>query len=317
MTTSGSYTLTANRNSIINGAYRLLGFNEKHGIMPADKIIDASETLNMMGKAWQAEGIGMWLNKDATLFLQTDTESFTIGPTGSHATLTPYSTEIAADADSGASTITVDSDDDITNGDYIGIELDDNSFQWTTVNGTPSSDVVTLTDVLTGDTSENNYVVNYTTKMQRPLEIIEARIRNSSDEDVVLEIVSRTEYMMLTDKDSAGIPNTIYYDPQLTNGVMYVWQVTNDVNNRIVFTAKYPIEIYDAFDDSTPFPDEWFLTLKYNLAVLMMPEYITSQNLSIAHINTLTNRAEELKQTVQSFDASYTSAQFVPNIRGF
>ena len=189
MSSSGNYVFSASRNSIINAAFRLIGYIREHGAMPADVLVDATETLNMMQSAWQAEGIAMWKKRDVTLFMQKAVASFNIGPSGDNATLTPYDTELADDADSGDSTIEVDDDTDITNGDYIGIELDTGLFQWTTVNGVPAANVVTLTDVLTGDTSENNLVVNYTTKSQRPMEIIEARIRNSQDIDNILVIV--------------------------------------------------------------------------------------------------------------------------------
>jgi len=310
---SGDFVFSASRNAIINGAFRLLGYNREHGAMPADASLDAVETLNMMMSAWQAEGIAMWKKRDITLFMQKAVASYSIGPSGDNATLAPYSTKLAADSDSGDSTITVDDDDDITDGDYIGIELDTGLFQWTTVDGDPASNVVTLTTALTGDTSENQYVANYTTKCQRPMEIIEARLRNSQDVDNILEIVSRVEYMQLSDKTSTGTPNIMYYDPQLVNAVMYLWQTTNDVENRVVFTAKYPIEIFSAFGDTADFPQEWFLALKYNLAVLLIPEYMRESKMSVTQINLLISQAENFKETVKSFDATYASAQFVPD----
>ncbi len=313
MSSSGNYVFSASRNAIINGAYRLLGYNREHGAMAADAAVDAGETLNMMQSAWQAEGISMWKKRDVTLFMQKAVASFNIGPSGDNATLTPYGTELAADADSGDSTIEVDDDENITDGDYIGIELDTGLFQWTTVNGVPAANVVALADVLTGDTSENNFVANYTTKSQRPMEIIEARIRNSQDIDNILEIVSRVEYMQLSDKTSTGTPNIMYYDPQLTNGVMYLWQTTNNVRNRVVFTAKYPIEIFEEFDDTADFPQEWFLALKYNLAVLLIPEYMRENKMTVTQINLLRSQAENFKETVKSFDATYASVQFVPD----
>ena len=294
----------------------MLGYNKDSGIQDAQNMLNASDMLNIMMKSWQSEGMGLWLNKEVTLFMQKGTVSFDIGPTGDHATLTPYDTELADDADTGDLTITVDSDDDITDGDYIGIELDSGSFQFTTVNGTPSSDVVALTDVLTGDTSENKFVINYTTKIQRPLEILEARRRNDNENDVPLNIYSRNEYMELSNKTTAGTPNCIFYDPQLTNGKMYVWQPTNDVGNRIVFTAKYPIEIFDSYDDSTPFPDEWLLALRYNLAVFLYPEYINElENKNI--INVISVQASDLKEKLLSFDAGTASFFMQPNLRGY
>jgi hypothetical protein len=55
-------------------------------------------------------------------------------------------------------TIDVDSITGITNGDNIGVELDDGTMHWTTVNGAPSGTVITLTAVLPSATAIDNRV---------------------------------------------------------------------------------------------------------------------------------------------------------------
>ena len=313
MATSGSIDLSPTRNSIIRGAFRLLGFKKDGGVRPAQDVLDASEMLNMMISAWQADDYGLWLNNEATLYLDYETSmSYTLGSTGDHATLTPQSTAIATAASSGDSTITVDSDDNITNGDAIGIELDDNTMQWTTVNGVPASNVVTLTAVLTDDVAVDNVVYNYTTKLIRPLSIIEARLRNEDGNDTVMNIVSRNEYMAFADKDSTGVPNTIYYDPQLTNGVLYVYPISNSVEYTIKFTGKFPVEIFDAYGNSPDFPQQWLLALQYNLAVLLAPEY--PKDVTPTQLTLLIPQARALKEQIKMFDTDNTSIFIQPKI---
>jgi hypothetical protein len=254
-----------------------------------------------MVKAWQSEGIGLWKNVEASLFQSYEGNSYDIGPTGDHCSALAYKTEIASVASSGASTITVDSDDNITNGDYIGIELDDKSLQWTTVNGVPAANVVTLTDALTDDVAVNNHVYNYTNKIQRPIEIVEARGVSPAAYDNPLIIASRDEYMRLSNKTSKSSPTQVYYDPIRTNGKMYVWPACNDVQEYIKFTARILIEDFDTATDDPDFPQEWLMALSWNLAVLVAPKFgkVVDQ---IFLIN-----AGILKQNAKDFDHENTS----------
>jgi len=136
---SGSYDYNLTAAQIITEAMELIG---KVGVGLPISSEDQStclRSLEMMVKSWAGEGIGLWAEKEAFLFPQYNTNSYNIGPSGDNATFTGYKTEIATAASSGDSTITVDDDDDMTDGDYIGIELDDGTLQWTTIDGTPAA----------------------------------------------------------------------------------------------------------------------------------------------------------------------------------
>ena len=193
MATSGSYDFSVNCLEIIKGALRLIGAIATGETPAAAEISDAKEALDMMTKAWQAEGIGLWLNQEVTLFLEYAERSYTLGPSGDHCAATSVKTEIKTAAASGAGTIDVDSITGISDGDNIGIELDDGTLQWTTVNGAPSGDTITLTAVLAGAAAVDNHVYAYTNKIPRPLEIIEARRVYADDTEVPVDIVSRAE----------------------------------------------------------------------------------------------------------------------------
>ena len=301
MATSGSYDFSLTGTEIITEALELLGVVGVGKPLTPEDQASCLRTFEMMIKAWQAEGIAMWTTREASLFFSYRGASYSIGPTGDHCSTAGYKTEVATAAASGVSTITVDSDDDITDGDYIGIELDDGTVQWTTVNGTPSSDVVTLTASLTDTVAINNHVYNYTSKIQRPLEIIEVRRISSSETDVPLEIISRDEYMRLSDKDSYGAVNQVYYDPLLTNGKMYVWPTPNDVKEYLKFSCRIPIEDFDSASNDPDFPKEWLMALSWNLAVYVAPKFGKSIDGLF-----LTN-AGTLKQAVKDFDHEDTS----------
>lgn len=314
MALSGSYDFTVTRDDIIKGALRLLGVIKQNHEPDTDLVADCAEALNLLLKSLQAEQIGLWLNKEVCLFLDKSTsEYYDLGPSGDHCTLTPHETTASAAASTGDSTISVTSASNITDGDYIGIELEDGTMQWTTVDGTPSGTTVTLDDVLTDDVDSGATVFNYTEKIQRPLQILEARIRNSSDNDTPLSLISRNEYMDMSDKDSDSTVVSVYYDPQLTNGRLYVWPISNTVKNRIYFTAKYPIQDLDSATDNIEMPAYWLKPIKFLLAIDISPEYF--DDVAEDRMKYLVKIAEESKRDAQMFDSENTSIFFQPDLR--
>jgi len=276
LATSGSVNFNIARNDIIAEAMELIGAKDIGESPTAAEITSAARTLNIMIKGWQTEGVYMWKTRDFYVFPQYDTPTISLGPSGDHATLTYYKTEVATAASSGESTITVDSDDDVTNGDYIGIELDGGTMQWTTVNGIPAADVVTLTDALTDDVSVDANVFNYTTKINRPLFILpEGRVyEDSSSNEVPFSIYARNEYNRISTKTTTGMPNQGFYDPRTTNGTLYIWPRSDNVKNFLTLTGKFPIEDFDASSDDADMPQEWFLAITWNLACLIAPKFL-------------------------------------------
>jgi len=283
MALSGSYDFGLTADNIITEALELLGIYVTGGTVIDEHKTSCLRTLEMLVKSWGAEGVGLWKNVEAALFLEYGGYEYDIGPSGDHCTDSWVKTEVATTASSGASTITVDSDTDISDGDYIAMELDDddneNTLQWTTVNGTPAVNVVTLTDVLTGDVSVDNHVYAYTTKLQKPLQIIEARIRVESSDDnddcteTVLNIRHRNQYMAISDKEATGTANLIYYQPMLTDGKLRVYPACDNVQNYLKFSAKIPIQDFDDAANSPDLPIEWLLALAWNLAILISPKF--------------------------------------------
>ncbi len=311
MTVSGSINFSVSRNDIIKAAMRLLGKLHPGEVPSAEEISDASEALNMMVKAWQTRGFGMWLNQNNTLALAYGTEYYDLGATGTHFAASMAETAMATAAIAGAATITVDSDDSITNGDYIGIELDDGTMQWTTVNGVPVANVVTLTAVLTAAAAVDNVVFSYTTKAQRPMSILDIRRRNTSGNDVEVRTVSRSEYMAISNKASKGKANQAFYDAQMGNGRLYLWPTCDDVSDRLLITIKRTVYDFDAIADTPDFPQEWYRALKFNLAIEISPEYnATGDQLAL-----IKNIADQSLIDAAIFDGGFDPIYLAPDLR--
>jgi len=67
MAISNSYNFELNRDQVIKGALRILGVISQGQTPDADQINDAAEALNVLVKAWGAEGMPLWAIKEGTI----------------------------------------------------------------------------------------------------------------------------------------------------------------------------------------------------------------------------------------------------------
>lgn len=278
MTTSGSTNFSLNGDQIITAALRVLRVIDAGGTAPAGDITTGRQALNLMLKSWAGlKDIDLWLTQEACLFLEYDEQKYTLGPSGDYCGVLSdcVKTQLAADSAATDTTLTVDSITGISNGDYIGVELDDGTLEWTTVNGAPSGTTVTITTGVTSAASTDNWIFAFTTKITRPMELLEARIRDTDDNDQHLTIVKNREdfFGWITDVTSRGETTHLWYDPVPTNGRIYTWPVADDVTKRLIFTMRRTVEDFDAASDDFDGPPELINALKWNLAVDLAPEY--------------------------------------------
>jgi len=281
MATSASSDFNLNRDEIIEGAARKIQAIRAGASMSDKMRADFAQALNAMVKRWMSSGIHVWKVTEATLFPAINTAEYALSNavTSAHATESFVDTQMATAAASGASTLTVDDDAGFANADNIGITLDDGTMQWTTINGVPAANVITLTDNTTDTVAVDNRIYGYTNKIVRPLKITDARRHDPVNViDTPLTIISRFEYQWQPEKLSTGEINQFYYDPQLGTGKLFLWQVITAVGDLVKFTWHKPIEDFDSAGDNPDLPQEWIDTLIFNLAVVMAPEFEVPRN---------------------------------------
>lgn len=276
MTTSGTYNYTQNRGQIIRRAARLVGAIAAGETPSASINQDFSDALNAMTKRWQATGLHLWTEQEGILFLQPNQAMYTLGaPTADHATQTYAQTTLTTAANSGASTIVVNSATGIASGYNVGVVLGSGSMFWTTVSGAPSETTVTLASPLTGAANGSAVVVAYQTDIQRPLRVINARRYNfASALDIPMNpALSRQDYRELPNKLATGTPTQFFYDPQIPAGNIYIWPLEVTVVDAIKFTWMRQLQNFDTDANTPDFPQEWIDTLVFNLAFTMAPEF--------------------------------------------
>ena len=299
MATSGSVDFNQTRNEIIEDALSLIGIKSIDAAVSDEDLSLGNRLLNKMVKAWQAQGIHLWKNKEATLFLVSGTEAYDLGSTGDNASKTVVETTLSAAEASGQTVISVTTSTGMTASDTVLIEMDDGTLHSSTIATVDSATQITINDATDDDAASGNFVYTYTTKVTRPIHISQIRLRDANSDDVVMTELSREEYFSIQDKDESGEPTQWFYDHQLTNGKLYLYPAPDDVRERLKFTFTESIEDFDSSGDNPDFPQEWLEALTYNLALRLAPAFGKDQQ-AIATIGSL---AKQFLDEALSFDA--------------
>ena len=318
MPTSGITAFSLNRNDIIEGALRLLGQIAEGEPASAQQVSDGERSLNRMVKAWHGQGIHLWKYAELVVFMEVNKQSYKIGGTApDNVTETFGNTELAVAAVATDLTITVDDASGILNGDFIGIMLDDGTAHWTTVNGAPVGNVVTLTVAMPGAAAIDNDVYYYTTKADRPERVVSVRrvldnVADTDPQDTPIRTVSRDEYFSQPLKTTTGEVNEIYYDKQRDFGEIYVWPSPINSNRQLKITVQKPFEIFDSAADEADFPPEWSDALTFQLAIRMAPEY----GFPLQDRQALKMQADEILAQMLNYDREDQSIYIAPNFDG-
>lgn len=288
MTTSASWDYSRTAAQIIASAYEDLGV-----IVPGGTVATADSTmalarLNMIAKQYQgrsdgAPGLKIHTRQRITLFLAVGQQSYLVGPaaTDARASTAVGRTTISNLEAAGQTVLSITSNTDVTsypgttitmtNGDIIGIKLDDGTIQWTTISGTPGA-TATVAVALTTSAAAGNYVWWFTSRAQRFPYIEYAVLRNTDFSDTTLDIFTQVQqYEANTAKFADGDATCILVEPlRLNTRVTLNFQPT-DVSKQIYMTVLYPSEDYDATTDDIAFPQEAFRFLSWELAFALSP----------------------------------------------
>jgi len=198
---------------------------------------------------------------------------------------------------------------DTTTGDFVGIELDDNTRQWTKILSIAGT-TLTLVDAITSAAAINNSVFTFTSLIERPLRVESTR-RSRLGDNTEVELIkwSRQQYFAQTNKASEGTPTAFYYTPSLTNGEIFIWQTASSVQQVLKFTFQRPIQDFDLVSNNPDFPTEWIQPLIWGLAAMIGHEYQVQLN----KMQMIEARAAQLLDDALGFDEEVTSLNIQPD----
>ena len=263
MTTSSSSNFTVNRDQIITLAGQGAGVLGIGRVASAEDTNTASRLLNLiakqlMGRSDFLPGMKVWSRKRAYLFPALNTTSYSLGPSGTHATASYSSTTLSAAEAIGQTVLSVVSTTGMTAADYIGIRCTDNSIHWTTIVGTGAGPTVTITTALTVAAASGDTVYWYTTKIPLPLEIISLRRKDTDGNETPLTPMTLMEYEEgLLKKNDDGDPSRYLYERGIVNGTLFLDFEPTDTTEVYLLTFLRPIEDFDAATDTPDYPQEY------------------------------------------------------------
>jgi len=244
-----------------------------------------------------------------------DTVTLAAAGTG-ELTITAIGTEIVFRAQNGSSvngeTSTVASLQyvDEESGSQIGIELPDNTRYWTYVLNVDSSTDLTISGVMPSTAVSGASVFHYQEQISRPLRLDNYTYSNKFNQsEIPVNNWSRQEYMAQPDKGSRGTVVNAYYNPDLNEGNLYVWQVAGSVTNVLRFDCREPLDIYVIHTDILDIPSEYYMAMLWNMAADLGPEYGINMERQLV----LEQKANAFLEDALDNDAEESTLQFVPD----
>lgn len=312
MASSGSTDFNLTRDEIIHDALIHCGAIEQGEAPAAAETAFAARQLNRMVKTLQAKGIRLWTRREAYLFLVVSQGRYVLDGSTEHfaSVRDTIRTELASDMSSGAGSLTVDSTTGMAAADNIGVVLDDGTIEWGTIASVDSSTTLTLDGTIDDDdAATDNTVFTYTTKLVRPLRIIDAQRTNNQDVDTPINMISHQEYQRLPNKTIVGLTNEAYYQPERPDGYLYLWPEPESANDRIRLTCLFPIEDFDTSANNPDLPQEWLDYLTWNLAKKLLPSYGVPRDVR----DLILLEAAESYETMSGWDREPEATSFAPD----
>lgn len=144
----------------------------------------------------------------------------------------------------------------------------------------------------------------------RPNRIKQAWTQDENGADFPVEIIEKKEYFELSTKTQEGRPLKIFYDPQTPVATLYVWpNGTTSEDYELYLRYDRQIEDYDAANNDSDFPQEWFMALAYNLAFNLIPKYGTDRD----RVNTISLLAAKYYEDARTQDGNSASFFVYPD----
>jgi hypothetical protein len=322
MATSGSQNFSQTRAQLIEDAFQLIGVYGIGRTVSAEDTTLAANFLNKMIKAWAVKGLHLWEKTEGVLYITPHEEQYSLGNASTDAYATNKSDEVITQLNgalaAAATAVTVDSTTGMATSDIIGVVTADKTIHWTTIATIPSSTTLTLTAGLDSAASDNALVYTFTSRIYKPLRVLDARVVSgidtgvtSTQSEIVLTNVSNKDYMDLSSKfKSSGRPNQFSYLPKNTNGLLYLFPRPSDGSDRIHFTYERMIEDLDNASDDFDFPSEWLEPITWQLALRLGPAFGRSEK----SLNVIFPIASKMLDNLLEWDTETASVTFSPDL---
>lgn len=288
MALSGTFSFTVTVTDIVREMMLNCGAIGEAEVPTAQEFNDCVRKLNMLVKQWMgtqdfAPGLKMWTRQRGDLFLSSTKYQYALGPAGSAwaggVSALPgqnFGTDQSiANAIAGATTINVGvgSTSNYTALDNVVLQLTSGDIFVTTIASiNAGAGTFTIASPLPSPMAGNNFIWNYTTQQQRPLQILTCVLRDSQNTDIPMNILTLQDYEALPTKTMPTYlsdPTAIYYESQFANvlnvngpGQLYLdVGGAQDVTKRLHMVFLRPVMDLINPGDNVEYPQQWYRPL--------------------------------------------------------
>lgn len=126
-----------------------------------------------------------------------------------------------------------------------------------------------------------------------------------------ITVESRYDYNALGSKTSLGAPNTCFYNPQLSGGLLTFYPIPVDNSLTLHVIIQRPLQDFNLATDNPDFPAEAFRMLKWVLLDEIALEFEVPANKRLE----INQKAVSLRETFFDFQQEQVSVYFQPSGR--
>lgn len=292
MALSASFDFTVARSDIIPAALRKLGVLAEGQSPSTNQTTYASLALNIMLKAFMADGLPLWYVKTGYIYPIHGTNTIGLaGTSGGHFSEELVITKLTADAAAAATTLTVsttaatDVQGTTANSDNIGIELDDGTIHWTTISSGGGTTAPVIASGLASAATSGNRVYAYTAKAQRPEAVLDVwRVDAAAGTRTEVRRVPIQQVQGMSNQYSEGSVTMWSYAetttavPGTDQGTFRFWPRMQDGDEYLEIRFQHPFDDMDADANNLAFPAAWYEAIVYGLALRLADEYQVSDS---------------------------------------
>lgn len=322
MALSASFDFTVARSDIIPAALRKLGVLAEGQSPTTNQTTYASLALNVMLKAFQADGLPLWQMKTGYIYPLHNVNTYSLANSGGgHFSTELVITKLTAAAAAAETTLTVsttaanDVQGTTANSDQIGIELDDGTIHWTTISSGGGTTAPVIASGLASAAASGNRVYAYTAKAHRPAGIQGVwRVTAATQARVRLDPTPYVNLMSQGNLTTEGAVMTWNYIESVTavpgtsTGTFTIWPRFADGADYLEVWFQQDFDDMDADANNLAFPAEWYEAIIYGLALRLTDEYQVPDNI----YKRIANAAGAAKERAESATTEGTSIYVFP-----
>ncbi len=296
--------MTLNVGEALEDALENLGVIGAGDGIEGHKVDSLIRTFNMSLSQFQSVILGLWTWRNANVFLTKGTADYLLGPTGGNASESYAQTTLSADAAATDTTVSLTSATGIADADKIGIVLNSGGIHWTTVSAIGGT---TIAVGMPSAASAGNAVFAYTTKIQRPMELKDIRLRYVNGDERPCNVVPVSEYNLYTNKATESEVVNVAHEPLLDNTLIHVWPAPDNSTSVLKMQYKRPITTLAGVEDVIEAPQDVYKAIIAALTSDLAPKY----GIDMAERLDWERKAKTLKDQIHDFEDD-TSISFAP-----